>query len=73
MIWRCVIFVQNPVEEMRKLAEFLGVPASDEFIADVNKAASIENMRENVGKTPESAHVSQNQLKDGSYMRKGKF
>ena len=65
MIWRCV---QNPVEEMRKLAEFLGVPACDEFIADVNKAASIENMRENVGKTSESAHVSRNQLKDGSYV-----
>ena len=64
------------MEEIRKLAAFLGVSAPDEFMADVNKAASIENMREGVGKTRENAKFSKSQLKDGtvnSFMRKGKF
>ena len=65
---------KNPLEEIHKLAVFLGVHVSDEFISDVIEAASLENMRAGSGKTQQYVQLYKQEFEDKSFnafFRKG--
>ena len=66
-------FCQNPHEEVKKLAEFLGRNLSDELIADVIRMTSIDVMREMPGKNSEARKALDGYFRDGKqqFIRKG--
>ena len=58
------LLFQKPHKEIRKLADFLGVTVTDEFISDVIDVASLENMQAGVGKTQQAQALYRNERKE---------